>query len=407
MPFVPAPDSALSAAARRTEPSRAWRWGVALAAVVALHGGAGVWFERHRDSFTLDAAKPPVQVELLKPQRIEREPPREPAASKPAARAKAPRRPAVHAAPTERVLRATQPDARPAPDAVPAAAASGASAVAASGPTAAGPAPAAGPHAPPGVKFLVPPSGELRYNAFYNGVQNQPGTIHWTSTGDGYEMVISVPLPFVGTFTYASRGHIDAFGLAPDRYIEKRGHRPEAVTTFDRETKRIAFTRTPATLALPDGAQDRFSMVMQLASLVRGDPDAYTPGVTREFYVADDDSGETWPIETIGDDSVQTAGGFIEARHFMRLPRRDGDRRRVDVWLAPSLGWLPVRIMQSEPNGSQFELVWRGRLSVPVSAPVPGAENANSDGRMQDDPSAVPPEDFLRGAAPTLGREQP
>jgi len=122
-------------------------------------------------------------------------------------------------------------------------------------------------------------------------------------------------------------------------------------------------------------------MVMQLASLVRGDPDAYTPGVTREFYVADNDSGETWPITTIGDETVSTDHGYLTARHFMRLPRREGDKRRIDVWLAPSLGWLPARLVQTEPNGNQFELVWRGPLTVPAAAtatnePAPAPEAA-------------------------------
>ena len=105
---------------------------------------------------------------------------------------------------------------------------------------------------------------------------------------------------------YSSHGHVDAFGLAPDQYIEKRGHRAEDVSIFNRSTKQIVFTRTPASLPLTDGAQDRFSMVMQLASLVRGDPDAYKPGVTRQFFVVDNDSGEIWPFETIGDETIRT-----------------------------------------------------------------------------------------------------
>ena len=55
----------------------------------------------------------------------------------------------------------------------------------------------------------------------------------------------------------------------------------------------------------------------------------------------------------------------------MRLPRRDGDRRRIDVWLAPSLGWLPARIVQTEPNGTQFELLWRGKLNADTAAAAP------------------------------------
>ncbi|MBN3813598.1 DUF3108 domain-containing protein, partial [Paraburkholderia sp. Ac-20347] len=253
-----------------------------------------------------------------------------------------------------------------------------------------------------GLKFSVPPSGELQYDTFYNGVRNQPGTIHWKSDGQHYEMVVEVPLPFVGTFSWTSKGHVDPFGLAPDQYIEKRGRRPADVTVFNRDQKQIVFTRTPNSLALPDGAQDRFSMVMQLASLVRGDPDTYKPGVTREFYVADNDSGETWPITTIGDETVSTDHGYVTARHFMRLPRHDGDKRRIDVWLAPALGWLPVRIMQTEPNGNEFELVWRGALVPPGGDK---ASNAAPNSSPNAAPNAAP--EASPNAAPTVAPSTP
>lgn len=134
-------------------------------------------------------------------------------------------------------------------------------------------------------------------------------------------------------------------------------------------------------------------MVMQLASLVRGDPDTYKPGVTREFYVADNDSGETWPITTIGDETVSTDRGYVSARHFMRLPRHDGDKRRIDVWLAPSLGWLPVRLVQTEPNGTEVELLWHGALSVPKAPDVSGAPGApdTSSAPTPSAPAQTPP----------------
>ncbi|MFM0249006.1 DUF3108 domain-containing protein [Paraburkholderia sediminicola] len=351
---------------------RVWRWLAVLLVVAVLHWIAAQWVERNRATLNpSDNAHVPVQVALLTPERIERKP----ATDASHATAPVPAHKAAASKPREHVLTATQPAKR-----APAVAA--ASDVAASAPPAASPpdanahagatspgaasAPAAAsaPQASAGVKFSVPPSGELEYDTFYNGVRNQPGTIHWTSNAQNYEMVVSVPLPFVGTFVYSSHGRIDAFGLAPDQYIEKRGRRPEDVAIFNRTDKKIVFTRTPASLPLPDGAQDRFSMVMQLASLVRGDPAAYKPGVTRQFFVVDNDSGENWPVETIGDETIRTAQGYLETRHFKRLPRHDGDLRRIDVWLAPSLGWLPARIMQTEPNGTQFELVWRGKLNA-------------------------------------------
>lgn len=411
-----------------------------LVVVAIAHWIAAQWFERHRDTFKpADQQHVPVQVALLKPERIEQQPagaPTPPAT--PAARQKLPeqapqphaltairpeRKPKKQPAPRAPVTQSTMAEkAQPKPDeatsetaspvadaaastaastAASAAAGTAASAAAASGPQAGSPAQAASAangtdsgsgnaaHATPGVKFSVPPSGDLEYDTFYNGVRNQPGTIHWESDGHTYRLVISVPLPFVGTYSYESHGRVDAFGLAPDQYIETHGRRGQDVTVFNRETRQIAFTRTPKTLALQDGAQDRFSMIMQLASLVRGAPDAYQPGVTREFYVTDNDSGEIWPIETIGDETVRTQQGFVEARHFTRLPRRAGDRRRIDVWLAPSLGWLPVRFVQTEPNGTQVELLWHGE----TAAPNEGATNANDQnpGPQPATPSAADP----------------
>ena len=382
---------------------RVGRWLAVLLAVAVLHWIAAQWVERNRASLNpSDNEHVPVQVALLTPERVERKPATD--AQQAATPAPAPK--AVASKPREHVLTATQP-AKQAPAVAAASDAAASASAAASQPdtnakagataagTASAPAAASAPHAAAGVKFSVPPSGELQYDTFYNGVRNQPGTIHWTSNAQSYEMVVSVPLPFVGTFVYSSHGRIDAFGLAPDQYIEKRGRRPEDVAIFNRTDKNIAFTRTPTTLPLPDGAQDRFSMVMQLASLVRGDPAAYKPGVTRQFFVVDNNSGENWPVETIGDETIRTAQGYLETRHFKRLPRHDGDLRRIDVWLAPSLGWLPARIMQTEPNGTQFELVWRGKLNADGTGSsvdsTSGSNGTSGAGNTSPDNSANQP----------------
>ncbi|CAD6513478.1 hypothetical protein LMG27952_00724 [Paraburkholderia hiiakae] len=402
-PAAPREARRLDTDSRRSQRSRAWRWVGVFVAVTALHWLAAEWFERHHGAPPSVAhVRVPVQVALLKPERIEREArPAGPAAAPAHAEPKPAQKPAephtLHAvAPPEPHPKApasppdTQAASAPAAASQVTAGSSGTSGTASAAPGNGKQPSAQAAQASHGLKFSVPPSGELQYDTFYNGVRNQPGTIHWSSDGQRYEMVVRVPLPFVGEFSWTSKGRVDAFGLAPDQYIEKRGHRPSDVTIFNRADKQIVFTRTPNSLALPDGAQDRFSMVMQLASLVRGDPDAYKPGVTREFYVADNDSGETWPITTIGDETVSTDHGYVTARHFMRLPRRDGDKRRIDVWLAPTLGWLPVRLVQTEPNGNQFELVWRGALTVPGAANAPAPTPDSATAAAATTPNAAP-----------------
>ncbi|MBN3789917.1 DUF3108 domain-containing protein [Burkholderia sp. Ac-20353] len=385
---------------RYAMPRRWLRAGIALVVVLVLHVLAAFWFTRHREPFTPPApAEVPVQIELLKPQAIERQPapPAQQPVAKPVATpaAPAPAKPAAQLRPAQQepVLTSTQTAAEGEP---PAAAApgiasgtSGASGTSAASAGGASGAATAGP-ASNGVKYAVPPSGDLQYDAFYNGMQNSTGTIHWRTDGQTYELSVTMPVPFVGPFRYRSQGRIDAFGIAPDRYVEQRGKRPEDIAIFNREIRQVVFTRTPDNVPLPDGAQDRFSMLMQLAGLVRGNPDKYRPGVTQQFFVIDNNSGETWPIAVIGDEQVQTASGFIATRHFMRLPRHDGDTRRIDMWLAPSLGWLPARLVQTEPNGTQIELLWHGQLAAPASAEdaTPGTGHAPAPAAGASAPAA-------------------
>ncbi|KVX15865.1 hypothetical protein WL03_14445 [Burkholderia ubonensis] len=399
----------------RYAPPRRWlRAGVALVVVLVLHALAALWFMRHREPFTPPApAEVPVQIELLKPRPIERQPAQpapkpaarpaapEPAVPKPPKPAAAPSRPAPQE-PQEPVLTSTQTAAEGVPAAASAGGtASGASAAAAGGASGAA---TAGP-ASNGVKFAAPPSGDLQYDAFFNGMQNSTGTIHWRTDGQTYELSVTMPVPFIGPFRYRSQGRVDAYGIAPDRYVEQRGKRPEDIAIFNREIRQVVFTRTPDNAPLPDGTQDRFSMLMQLSGLVRGNPDAYRRGVTQQFFVIDNNSGETWPITVIGDEPVQTAAGFIETRHFMRLPRRAGDTRRIDMWLAPSLGWLPARLVQTEPNGAQIELLWHGPLAAPAvpaeAAPdTGGTPNAASDAAAPGMPNAPPSAASSPPAAP-------
>lgn len=378
---MPTPDTR-----SRSAPPRRWlRVGAALAVVLGLHTLAVFWLTRHRETFTpLAPAEVPVQIELLKPQPIERKPaPAAPRTAKPAVSRPAPTGRASQA-PASTSTQTADGSVSP-----PASAPGARHAAAGDADGGAVPEPASS-----GVKFSTPPPGDLQYDTFFNGVKNSTGTIRWRTDGQTYDLSVTMPVPFIGPFSYRSTGRIDAFGIAPDRYVEQRGKRPEDIAIFNRDMRQIVFTRTPDSLPLPDGAQDRFSMLMQLAGLVRGDPDAYRPGVTRQFFVVDNNNGETWPIAVIGDENVQTSAGFIAARHFMRLPRRSGDTRRIDMWLAPALGWLPARLVQTEPNGSQIELLWHGRLASP-DAPAdaaPGDGNATPGMPAPETPAATRPD---------------
>lgn len=209
-----------------------------------------------------------------------------------------------------------------------------------------------------GDPFSLPPSARMTYTAYINGMRNQDSQIRWFNDGSHYRLDVEIPLPFVGTFSYRSMGNIDDYGLAPVRYEEARGKKASVATNFNRDARQtISFSRVTTELPLPAGAQDRFSLLWQLVSLVRGAPQRDTPGVTRVFYVADTDQGESWRIQTLGEESIELPQGWVNARHFLRLPRYENDARKLEVWLAEDLGWIPIKIRQTEPSGQTLELV--------------------------------------------------
>ncbi|MCA3800188.1 MAG: DUF3108 domain-containing protein, partial [Burkholderia sp.] len=91
-------------------PRRWLRVGIALVVVLVLHALAAFWLMRNRDSFTPPPpAEIPVQIELLKPQAIERQPAPKPVEQPTAPAPAAPRAAAPKPAPSpEPVLTATQ-----------------------------------------------------------------------------------------------------------------------------------------------------------------------------------------------------------------------------------------------------------------------------------------------------------
>lgn len=350
-------------------PRRPWLRSLAVLAFVALlHLLGGVWFAR-REVMPPSPNAPPLRVTLIPLAPVGDAP-----IKKPLPPRAAPRRHAK--SPGHAVKAPPRPPARPGPTPSPLPPTATGEQAALGGMPAATAPPSAGPpqsRQGGGTPFAPPPSADLEYDAFVNGVRNQTGMIRWHNDGRHYSLQVAIPLLFVGTFSYTSEGGFDAYGIAPARYTEQRGKHAPAVTTFVRGAHpEITFSKVGTVLPLPAGAQDRFSMVFELASLARGDPRRYSrPGATQPFYIADTDSGEIWPIEYVGPQTMPGPDGYLETRHFTRLARRAGDRRKIDVWLAPALDWLPVRIRQTEPDGTEFDLVLR-RAPGAANGPEPG-----------------------------------
>jgi Protein of unknown function (DUF3108) len=210
----------------------------------------------------------------------------------------------------------------------------------------------------PVLKF--PASGKFSYNAIQTS-GGQPrsgsGTLEWTTDGRDYELRLEASL-LITLLSQTSAGNLGTDGLEPKRFSDKRIRRSEKAAHFQRDSGRITFSANQTVTPLLRGAQDRLSILMQLAAMAAGDPVQFAQSGNVPVQVVGTDDAESWMFVVEGEETIQVPAGESAALRVVRNPRKEFDAR-LEVWLAPSLGYLPARIRQTESNGNVFELQLR------------------------------------------------
>ncbi|TFW16091.1 DUF3108 domain-containing protein [Duganella callida] len=215
--------------------------------------------------------------------------------------------------------------------------------------------PASGEH--PSVKrpTNMPPSADLSYNLKIkqSGLSlNGVATIQWRA-GDGHYSILTESRAsiFGKVVENRSEGALDEFGIAPVTFYEKRLRKEPYTTSFKRDARTIAFTESDATYPILGGEQDRSSVTWQLAAIARAAPDKFKPGSEFHLFVAGRRDAEQWSFKVIKTENVQTGAGEISAVHLVKAPPPDAKGQQVDLWLAPSMDWYPVRVMFNDTDG--------------------------------------------------------
>lgn len=200
-----------------------------------------------------------------------------------------------------------------------------------------------------------PPSADLSYNLKIrqSGLSlNGVATVQWRA-GDGKYSILteSRAAIFGKVVENRSEGAIDDFGLAPVTFYEKRIRKDPYTTSFKRNEKTIAFTESDVTYPILGGEQDRSSAQWQLAAIARAAPDKFKPGSEWQLFVAGRRDAEPWRFKVVKTESVDIGSGEVSAVHLVKAPPPDARGQQVDLWLAPSLDWYPVRVRFNDNDG--------------------------------------------------------
>ncbi len=221
-------------------------------------------------------------------------------------------------------------------------------------------APVSAPNRPvPKYKLNVPPSVELAYavKAKQSGIPlDGDARVKWHVGSGKFELVTEMRAMLIGKIIDArSEGRIDEYGLAPTIFTEKRFHKATSVTSFDRARKTISFSGSSETYPIKGGEQDRNSAIWQLISVARAAPKNFTPGSKWSFFVVGQRDADPWTFKVIQQEKINTPLGDLNAIHIVKVTKPDAKNQQLDIWLAPSLEWYPVRLRYTGPDADFIE----------------------------------------------------
>lgn len=179
--------------------------------------------------------------------------------------------------------------------------------------------------------------------------------LRWQHDGQRYEAQLAFSA-FGQSRVQTSRGEITPEGLAPMRFSDK--FRSELAAHFDRDKGRVSFSANTPDAPLLAGAQDRLSILVQLAAMVASHPEAYPEATTLAIQTIGPRDADTWLFTVGRPETLVLPGGEQTALKLVRSPRKEFDQR-VEVWLAQSMGYLPVRIRITEAGGTYVDQQWQ------------------------------------------------
>ena len=253
------------------------------------------------------------------------------------------------AAPAPAAIDATPPSATP-PTATPEPAAAQAQAPA-SEPAAA----AAGPSQTPVTAMALPGSARLDYRLSGSAkglTYHAKGELVWRNTEGSYDARLTVSAFFIGARTMTSTGQVGAEGLAPSRFADK--YKTEVAAHFDAAKGQIIFSANTPVLPWVKGAQDRVSVVLQLGGMLAGNPAGFPAGSMISMYTVGPRDADSWTFKVDGEERLALPFGELATVKLSRQPRREYDQK-VEIWYAPSLGYLPVRSKITQSNGDYVD----------------------------------------------------
>lgn len=181
------------------------------------------------------------------------------------------------------------------------------------------------------------------------------GELQWSHDGETYNARLAISHFLLGSRVQTSTGALTAQGLEPRRFGDK--FRSEVAAHFERSKGKVSFSANTPDVALTPGAQDQLSVFFQLAAILAGAPDDYPTGTTLPFQAVGPRSSANWTFTVGAIEKLTLPGGEVSALRLWREPTEQYEPKG-EIWLAPAMNYLPVRIRLSKSEDEFSDMQW-------------------------------------------------
>jgi len=227
------------------------------------------------------------------------------------------------------------------------------SAVAAAAPRSGASAPAGPPIGPDG--WPTDTRVNYRLGGMYRGALHGSAQVQWLRQEQRYETKIDIDITLLANLVMTSQGSVTPRGLRPEAYEEQR--RGGARRTQLRDD--TILLGNGQVVPRPDGVQDTASQFVELSHRFASGQETLEVGRNVTLWLARPGGVDRWTYDVVGRDILQTPElGPVEAFHLKPRPL-DKPRGTItaEIWFAPSLQYLPVRIKVTMDESTYVDLV--------------------------------------------------
>ena len=188
----------------------------------------------------------------------------------------------------------------------------------------------------------------------YRGELHGSARVLWQREGTRYHTAVEMSAGLLASLSFTSQGDITEGGLKPEVYEENVRGRRRGVRLG--EDVRL---NNGDRIARPEAVQDTASQFVELGHRFSTGQVKLVPGAQINFSMARPGGIDEWTYDVIGEETLHLPRlGPVPTLHLKPRPlSKPRGPISAEIWYAPSLQYLPVRIRITQGNDNYIDLM--------------------------------------------------